>query len=595
MQNDSLDYVLSKAVKALGSIQTNKINKLPLLEGAFILNELPDVAELRIVRKQLADQLYKQLNGTWIERGNLYVVFTVLTALWQYDPSSITGKNLASMVQRLIKSEVTVGGPYASAGVISITANAQIAIFMHKLAKPLPKLDDFLKPVIAARSFDSTELTVFGLIYLLSKASDNPELTKYVASHWKQNDWQTPMRISVALSILRNKIPPEQIQSAFNLLRKRQRSSGFWNSESLLKSTASKESSTFITTAHITGVLSNILTNYRPAGHKASLSDLERKHRAIARAARQRFSVHADPLRSSALKIVNGVCKTNKNFEITILSHFFTKALRIPTPLTNQQHITLGLASLCGWIAYTIYDDFLDDEGEPAKLSIANVAMRASLDYFREALPEHEFFHHYVARIFDAMDEANAWEVSNCRFAVRERKVTISQLPKYGNQGMLAARSFPHALAPIAILILQPGGISKLHYSESAFRYYLIARQLNDDLRDWHKDMQAGQASYVVTAILRDLRAHPGTYSLSDLLPRMQKNFRQTTMPKVCGRILWHISASRQAFIKSQLLRTTNDIYLLLDNLEKTVQHSLDTHSKTHVFYECTTKFDLRR
>jgi hypothetical protein len=208
--------------------------------------------------------------------------------------------------------------------------------------------------------------------------------------------------------------------------------------------------------------------------------------------------------------------------------------------------------------------------------------MRASLDCFRVVLPQDTNFHQYVAEVFAGMDEANAWEVSHCRFAVHDGRVAISELPRYGRGTILAKRAFAHALTPMAILTLYSANApEKSRHIKNAFRYYLIARQLNDDLHDWDKDMQAGQASYVVTAILRNMRIRQDSYTMDELLPLMRRCFRRTTMPKICQRILLHIALSRKHFAESQLLHANNDVYLLLDNLEQSAHDAMDKQLKS--------------
>jgi len=50
--------------------------------------------------------------------------------------------------------------------------------------------------------------------------------------------------------------------------------------------------------------------------------------------------------------------------------------------LTNEKSILkkdvilLGQANVLGWLAYTIYDDFLDEEGKPELLPLANMYLR---------------------------------------------------------------------------------------------------------------------------------------------------------------------------------------------------------------------------
>lgn len=587
MGNNDLHRALTRATDALRGTLLGKYQRLSLPETAFILTTLPDTPELSKVRAQLAQNLRTQLSIPWIKKGDSFDVFTVLTALWNYQQTTITGEHLACAVRRLIKSEMATGGPYYSNGKVDIAVNAQIALFMRAVAAPLPKLNAFLADATATQHFKNTQLARPYLLYLLGKACPTATLTKYMAEQRHQKSWQTPWRKAVALAILKDTAPTAEIRRSLMTLCARQHYNGFWSGEPLLKTGGGTANSQLTATTLILAALAD----YQRAHIVAPRSSLGRQHRMIEQAAKQAFTTCRGPLRTSALATIKQMCDADKNFEITLLPQFFAQALNTSKALTPQQRTTLGLASLCAWMAYTIYDDFLDGEGVAAKLPVANIAMRASLDCFRAALPHRVDFLQYVAKTFTAMDEANAWEVNHCRFTIIAEKITIPKLPAYGGGSLLAARSFAHALAPMAVLAqLLPHSPKAYNRIESAFRHYLIARQLNDDIHDWIKDMQAGQASYAVTAILRDLRVRPGAYRLSTLLPAMQKRFRLTTMPKICQRILWHIDKSRKAFAQSKLLRSPNNIYSLLDNLEQSVQHSLDQHSKTQAFYANTRK-----
>ena len=580
-QNKLLESMLARAIDAMQTLSEKEIKRLSILDCSFMLSSLPNNDKLATVRASLAQRLCKQLNPSWIEHGNGYQVFSALVALLGYQPAKVTGEHLAFAVQRLVDSEVAVGGPYYNTeGAIAVTANAQIAIFIKLVSKPLPNLDAFLADVITAQHFENTEITDTFLLLLLAKTNKHPELPQYVAQHWQQDDWRSPQHIAVALAILKGKARPLEISQAFTHLREQQLPTGFWDGDPILQAAPARSGSHFITTALVIGVLAS----YHHAQTKNISVGLRRRQRAVTQAARQICNSYSEPLRSSTLTMVSQAGNADKNFEITLLPHFFAQALETPGSLTKQQQITLGMASLYGWIAYTIYDNFLDGEGKPAELPVANIAMRTSVDCFRAALPNHNF-PAYVNDVFTAMEEANAWEVSHCRFPVHAGEIVIAQLPHYGGGANLAARSFAHALAPMAVLV-QHTPYTKMHARriESAFRHYLIARQLNDDIRDWSDDMQAGQASYVVTAILRDSGIKQGAYRLSALLPTMQKRFRRVTLKKICQRILWHTATSRQIFVKSHLLQKTNHMYQLLDSIEQSVEHSLDNHAKIQAF-----------
>ncbi|HSX01984.1 MAG TPA: hypothetical protein VLI05_01575 [Candidatus Saccharimonadia bacterium] len=586
MRANVFEPAFTRSMQALATVSDSELERLSLFDCAFSLTALSRAPELAKVRQRLAQRLDQQLELAWIERGDLGEVFAVLAALWQYDAAHVTGEHLAGAVQRLICCEAAVGGPYRANGTVPVAANAQIAWFMRLVATPLPQVDAFLAKAIDSGCLKQSKQAEAGLVYLLARASDNPVLVEHVARYWQQRDWQTPQGQAVAVTLLKGAVPASRRQQALAAICQRQHASGFWAAELLLATAGA--GSRFATTALIV----EALAHFRHGTVEVAQTSLQHRHDAVAQAAWQLFDVYTEPLRSSALLVAGRICGADENLEITLLPYLFAQALETPASLTGSQYTILGLANLCGWMAYTLYDDFLDHEGASVYLPIANIAMRASLDCFRIVLPDHTKFHRYVNKTFAGIDEANTWEVSHCRFVVQHERVTIMKLPRYGRRAVLAARSFGHALGPMAVLAQGSSSSAKVHCIEVGFRHYLIARQLNDDLRDWLEDIRAGQASYVVTAILRDLHIKPGGYDLETLLPLMRRGFRRGTMPKVCRCILRHIQLSRRAFGKSQLLRSPNEIYRLLDDLEWSVQQSLDKRSKGQAFIGRMSKFD---
>lgn len=566
---------LHSAILALNAITADDLKKLSPVECALMLNALPFIPRLAHVRQRLARHLQPGLSVSFILHSNAHEVFLVLTTLWQYRPAYVTGEHLAVTLRRLIAAEHVVGGPYYFKNTDTILVNAQIAIFMRLVAKPLPNVDAFLARVVGQNQLDNLPM---GQIWLLAQANIMPQLVPYIRSRWMRESWQTPLGLATALVALEGNLSTHQVKHALTALCNQQRS-GFWEDRSVV---LAEQKAKLITTAIVAGVLAR----YQPPAKNNSESSLRTRQQMITKAACQTFASATEPLRSTALDLVAQVGAADKNFEITQLSLLFAKALKSPDSLTDKQHKELGLASLFGWMAYTVYDDFLDYQGQPAKLPVANIAMRASVECFREALPTHAFVR-YVAKVFSDMDQANAWEVDYCRFVVEDDEVIIGGLPQYRRRTVLASRSFAHTLAPMAVLRHgMRGNTSHMRRIKMAFTHYLIARQLCDDLHDWADDIKTGQASYVVTAILRDMHVKPGTYMLADLLPAMHKSFRRVVLPKVCRCILRHVAVSRREFQKSELLRRHNGLYALLDNLESTAKYSLDMQVKSFEFYK---------
>ncbi|HEX9153493.1 MAG TPA: hypothetical protein VF809_01605, partial [Candidatus Saccharimonadales bacterium] len=411
------------------------------------------------------------------------------------------------------------------------------AIFAKQVAEPLPNMLRFALDIIADGNFKDVRLSRLGVLYLLSGVCGDKDL----------------------------------LEQAFVCAGVQHK--GLWDGELVVKGISVRDSSRLVTTALIAGMLYGRL--HVPA--KAASEQFTKKRQIVVEAASSIFDNQPEPLRSCALAVIRRIREADSNFEITLLPQFFADALETPRRILDQCCVDLGVANLCTWVAYTIYDDFIDDEGVPAELPVANVAMRVSLRCFRLVLPGNERYQQYVTDVYAGMDAANAWEIGNCRFAVQDGAVTITKLPRYGRGAVLAQRAFAHALTPMAILALDSSNDpKKILHIESAFKNYLIARQLNDDVRDWADDIAAGQASFVVAAILRDMRIGRGTYDLSVLLPAMRRCFRRVTAKKMCKHMLRHVAMSRRHFAESQLLRASNDIYTLLDALESSARHSMD-------------------
>jgi hypothetical protein len=560
MKNNPLHHTLTRALAGIRQVVDSDIQHLSLPECVLVLDALLTTDESADRCKQIAKRLNHQLDPTWISEGDLTEVFLVLEVLWRYNKTLVSGEHLAQAVQRLVRSETQVGGPYAVGGVVDITANLRIASFIQMIAKPLPNLDAFFEQATTAEGL----LWPYDL-YLLTKLKGRSSLP-----HMADQRLKTPAYRAVSLMTKKRPASQQELRAICD----HQQATGFWPAEILQ---CGQPASHIATTALIIKALM-ICQSSNPA---KSPSGLQQRHRRVAETTKKLFTTRAEPLRQSTLAAVDKICSSEKTFEITLLSYFFARALKVPSKLTDKQLTMLGAANVCVWVAYTIYDDFLDNEGTISLLPVANLTMRASLDCLRAAMPGHDAFGHYAADVFAEMDETNAWEVNNCRFAVQDDTVTIDQLPKYGRRTALAARSFAHALGPMAILSSYAGTTSQqTHYIESAFRHYLIARQLSDDLHDWTSDITAGQASYVVVAIMRDMHLRRGTYDLSALLPSMQKQFRRTTMPHVCLIALRHISMAKQNFASSGLLQDTNNVFALVDKLEVSLRHSLDQHAK---------------
>jgi len=282
----------------------------------------------------------------------------------------------------------------------------------------------------------------------------------------------------------------------------------------------------------------------------------------------------SQPFDGYTRRMLSQVITADANHEISQLAWYFGDALTWQASAQPELYIRLGAANLYAWAAYTIYDDFLDEEGQPPMLGTANYSLRAMLYQYQSALSD-PAYGQFVEHALATVDQANALETSQFRLVRHDHMLVVDDLPDFGDCSLLADRALFHILGPMAILRASGRaevGDEAWQAALQAFRHYLIARQLNDDIHDWAKDLQAGQATYVVVELLRYLNLSQGYYPLAHLLPHARRQFWQYVLPSVCDTALYHIYQARACLKRSVNMTANNHIDNLFDYVEQSMR-----------------------
>ncbi len=276
------------------------------------------------------------------------------------------------------------------------------------------------------------------------------------------------------------------------------------------------------------------------------------------------------PLAKNAYSVITA---TDINHEICSLTRMFVDSLTKPTELTELEIQALDTVNVYIWIAYTHYDSFIDDEGEPALLPLANILHRKSHKLLLDFSQSSPNLVAVIGSYFDTMDSANMWELTYCRQKVTDSTITISKLPRYGQRKILAQRAGLHGLSPILALLRDSRYSQKqTQQIRRYFSHYLIARQLNDDLHDWKEDLANGHMSFVVTFLLRKSKTKPGSYSIRELTNILQTYFWRSGLTQLNEIILSHtqralLAAKTAAVLKPDTLFITHTIQPIIDSV----------------------------
>jgi len=620
----SFDCELSPTKRPWRPVQSYRTTFTP----ALILGALAPLTgqAAHDLRQSLAAWLLGQKNTDWsfnywakdaLERStmpypsDLDDTFCALIGLHLHDPALIDMACLAQVVQLLVAAETQVGGPYRTWLVskdappiwqdVDLAVNSNIAGFLQRVAEPLPNITALLQQAARRRQLASPYYpSPYPLLYYMARAWDGPKqpLIDYILKLRRGEHWGTPLHTALAVSALAQL--GHLHTAAGNYLLKAQQPDGSWPAEAFWTDPAHTGQAHYcggasLTTALVLEALARTAGTTPPAASTPQKTATRRPPRAaqtfynqvLAKATSQ-LQALAPNLRRAALKMLKSMDAASDNQGIVALPWLFARSLKRAPHIDDAILLQLGLANLYGWMAYTIYDDFLDDEGDPRLLSVANTALRYSLQAFRQALPAHDEFQAKVQQVFDCIDGANAWELAHCRLHVQARKITAAKLPRYRSTLGLAERSLGHALTPLGVLAAAGigAGQAPARCIESALKHYLAARQLSDDLHDWKADLAAGQSSYVVTALLRALALPATPQNINRLLPRLQRQFWNQTLPEICSVMAGHTAQARSFAVQSGLLEDANVLSELLDGIEASIAHTTDEQSKAQNFLQ---------
>lgn len=539
-------------------------------------------------------------NKTMPYPDDLDDTFCALIGLYSHNPDLIDQVTLVSVVRLLLATETKPGGPYRTWLVsdnskkvwldVDLAVNCNVAYFLKLTGNPLPTLQEYIENNFAFKKLKSPYYpNAYPILYYMARAYDGEQsdgLRKIIRELTLDLTSKSPLKAALMLSCCLRLEVNEGVDELVRFLRSAQQADGSWPAEAFCLDPALNGKTYYCgASALTTAFVVEALALYDEVNNRATGSvqvrasgRIDGKLQAVIKQV-QDYYVKTSPLIArNAQPILTQLSQGRNGTEIVGLPYQFNKIFQQTQPEIRKQVLAdLSMANLFGWIAYTIYDDFLDDEGDTKLLSVANVSMRQSLHYFAAAVPICPQFQDFVLNTFDKIDAANAWELENCRCEVVNGELKLKALPKYGRLEKLAERSLGHALSPLAIMCLEgvlpeSPQFKQIHKS---LKQYLIARQLNDDAHDWQKDLSNGHLTWVVRTILQEAGIGPGTYNLDDLLPKLQRQFWHHSLKSVCKEMTVRSQRGRQELSNVKILSSPNILTDLLDGIDKSIEDTL--------------------
>ena len=587
----------------------------------LLLSSLSPTKEINSSEKKLAAYLLAQKSDYW--SWNYWVknspaakhspypddlddTFCTLTALYKYDKKIITGKVFAYLVKILTQTEKKEGGPYRTWIVkknaashwkdVDFAVNSNIAYFLFLTNITLPNMTKFFENKLRRREvlspyYPSSHAPLFFLSRFYNGKQKKVIEEMSIQRRGKHGVWENPLKTALSvLTLLTIDYPIEKLEESITYLLQTQEN-GRWKAYGFCIDPTIKGEKHFAgSPALTTAFCLTALQHYEAVKNTNKLSESfiksEKEKRIIKKRIIQKiekcFSKQTNVFNNKGKILLGKIYTRDVSEQIPLLPYYFMQSLAPQKRDVSKKIIVqLGMANILGWLAYTIYDDFFDDEGDPQLLSLANFCLRnvtEIFDSFATHTPEIQKNFHILLNL---IDQANAWEVTQCRMSIEiPRKNWI--IPDYGNLTQLAHKSIGHALGPLTILLLLGYTRNSREFKNISvfFVHYLIAKQLNDDAHDFLTDLKKGRITPVVALVLK--RAKEKKILMQD--KKLQEIFWQEVIVEVCDLIFLHVEKANRALKKSRSISQPDILQSLLSAFKKGADQALEERNKVMEF-----------
>jgi hypothetical protein len=590
-----LSLSFTQSAGSIGVKQYHSLFFTTLILGVLV--DVEDAPRVKKIKEKAASFILSQKSEHWSFNywmrnsreakkmpypDDLDDTFCALASLFQYNPHLIDGKSMADIVQLLTTNESEEGGPYRTWLVppesgkkwrdVDIAVNSNIAYFLSLHGIDLPQLTSFIESHIKREVFISPYYpSVYPVIYFISRFYKGKYIDQLIAYLLEKRDknytWGNPLNTALAVSSLLDfGVDPNALSESIRSLIKSQKNDS-WEPYAFCIDPAREGNSYYAgSSALTTAFCLEAIMKYRQASadHHIDerMAEEERVYEQVIKKVEDTCSVYDGEFRTRASSSIQALLGRKEGRQIPLMAFYFARTLGDKRKnISDELLIQLGAANVLGWIAYTIYDDFLDDEGDPALLSIANVSSRELTLIFESIFSTNNEFRAFFHTIMGRLDEANLWEVTHCRMKIVDGKVMKKfVIPNYGKYEKLACKSLGHGLGPIAVLFSlgYKWNSPEVTYIVNFFEHYLIAKQLNDDAHDWENDLRKGHINPVVVRLLKKIYLSKlkteNEIDIISMLPQLQEIFWNEIIDEVCKQIFDHTKKARMILKKCEII-----------------------------------------
>ncbi len=571
---------------------------------ALAMGALSGVGDESAVK--LCARLYARLEREWHRNGSLNYAFRGSREALAYpypddldttscgylacmiaSPDFLSGERLAAYVRLLMAVEVEPGGPYRT-WLISGSAdeawkdvdpcvNANIAAVLAHEKMELAGLDVYLQRTLDDRTIVSSYYpSRIPFLYFLSRAEKRTFASRIAAElSEKTPERCNPLECAMIVSSLVRMGERASAEPYYERMAERVRTSSVFAPypfciDRIVKGEVQFAGAIALTVACI--LEADAL--YVASSDRESIEDTIGSPDIlpdVVRIVRERFQQTGEGIAIIAQGVVEKSLQGDSRKEKSLLPYLFAVAWGCHDKLDHDWMVKLCAAHFLGWMAYTIYDDVLDDELQKSHLPVANICLRELTRVFDEYLPAD-----LVRSVLDTVENANAWEVTHCR-------LPVSVLPDFGAGEKLVERSWGIILGPSAVLLKlgYAADSTEMKALEQFFYHYILAKQLNDDAHDWEADLLKSAINGVSVRLLA--RNQNALENPQAHLPEMKNLFWHEVLDQVSVDILSEVERAKGAL--DHFPEHSRPFFLkLLEPFVRSAEQAMKERDKTLAF-----------
>lgn len=425
--------------------------------------------------------------------------FAALSALYRYDSKTTNGTCLAQVVDGLTAIEKSEGGPYYTWYTkskkrlwkdVDCVANAQIAYFLHLQEIHLPQMNKYFEKITNKKTFESPYYpSPLHCMYFVARSYTNKHfshmLQGYIESHIKHLN---PLELALAISSMRyhnNKVTfllKRLIKQCKNL-DVCTRAYPFCI-DPMRNGKKYYSGSPAITAAAIVEALSLSIESIKQASPTLASSIFSVTHKRIVKLA-SRFPKH---LQNNVKELIRSALETEAGKQCVTAPILVAEAFG-NMPLEQLKEICFAQA--CGWIAYEVFDDCVDEK-KTDDLGIALILYADMRTIFSKIFADDA---HFLEEFSMRCANMNISLLEEAHHISTKDPTTSDQLPHW-----MVHKSAGYLIGPLAVMhsLGYPMQSDTTQKIKSYFEKCILALQLSDDAHDWEDDMKTFRRNGIV-------------------------------------------------------------------------------------------------